>query len=156
MTYWVEATLPEDFCKEAKEWCDGYNGVRVKCNHFTLIYDIGAENISWVESMLESVGSVNVRLGEIRLGDVSPVMFCEIISEEIQKLFQNIYIKTNNSSQVIVDGKYTPHMTLFWFDVGDKERFANIVPHISTKFSGKRVQLSDWKIRYTPHRATKN
>jgi hypothetical protein len=91
-----------------------------KADHFTLIYDIGLQNVEWIKKLLDGI-SIEVTLSKIRLGDVSPVVFGEIESEPIQDLFHSIYNRVSenhNSKQVLVD----------------------------QEFAGKKFKLENWKV----------
>ena len=67
--------------------------------------------------------TVKVKLGKVFMGHVSPVLLCEVESEEIQQIFWNIYPRIENCKHILINHKYVPHITLFWFEKRRRQIF---------------------------------
>jgi 2'-5' RNA ligase len=121
--YKVICDIPEEINRDCKEWVNQQpQHIRASvedicCDHVTVLFGFKESEIPIVEKVLrENTEPLEVTLGPVTFGSISPVCIVKAISQPLQNLFWKIREAVPDSAHTLINGEYDPHITLFWFN----------------------------------------
>ncbi len=134
---WIETSFPKlnSFLNEIKK-CIKQDLIKESSDaHATLIYDCG-ENVDAIGKKFQNLSKMKMKIVDIRIGNISPVLLLVCECEELEDLFWDFYEdnETNGTKQHnliegygkkrTIDNKgFIMHITICWFN--DKECMLN-------------------------------
>ncbi len=136
---WCEFSLPSPVVKRIQTVTDklqnklGITESKANSYHVTLLYGYNEnESKSLINICKKYLDEpLLLKIGEIRRGNISPVVLVDLqLSDNLNKLFWELYENIGQKKHSLIEGKYKPHITLVWsnnedLDKLDLEEFKN-------------------------------